>query len=355
MSTSNPPSVLLYGDYLPERLATSYQRAFANLGCRVIAFDTQQMPEYLAPFLKQRVTHRLTIQNLALRRIGSAKWNQKFLQTCRDEKPDFVFIINGQFLMPETLRAVRQSGSKVFIFHADNPFPPFPNVRPEMSGAMCECDCYFIWSRSLLPRLLEAGAPRAEFLGFAWDAEVFPTQPLATQPQHDLIFIGGWDKEREAFLEPLARRFDLKIWGPPYWQHRTRPDSALRACWQGREVNGAEVSRLASESKIVLNVLRAQNLPDGVIMRTYEVPGCGGFLLSTRTTGAQEIFPEHPPNGESGGAYFEGESECIRQIEHFLARDGERRDIARRAHEIVCQGHEFEDRARQILSVAHSL
>lgn len=348
MAPRTPSSLLLYGDFAPERLASSYKRAFEALGQRVVPFDTRQKSGFLAPFLRHRVGHRLSIGSLELRRRGSARWNQKFLRACRDERPGFVFVLNGEFLMPETLRAVRQNGTRVFIFHADNPFPPFPNVRPELAGAMRECDCYFIWSASLARRLLQAGAPRAEVLGFAWDAEVFPFRPLASRPEHDLVFIGGWDKEREAFLEPIARKFDLRIWGPPYWQNRTRPDSALRACWQGREVAGEEASRLVSESKIVLNVLRAQNLPDGVIMRTFEVPGCGGFSLSTRTSGAQAIFPE-----AQSGAYFGDVGECMSQIEHFLEHENERCAIAHRAHEVVSHGHIYEDRARQVLEVAN--
>ena len=41
-------------------------------------------------------------------------------------------------------------------------------------------------------------------------------------------------------------------------------------------------------------------------MRTFELPGAGGFLLATRTAGAAEIYPE----GEAG-AYFGSVGELL--------------------------------------------
>lgn len=79
-------------------------------------------------------------------------------------------------------------------------------------------------------------------------------------------------------------------------------------------------------------------------MRTFEIPGSGGFSLSTRTKGALEIFPE-----DHAGGYFESVDECLRQIEHFRTQDRLRLEIARNAHDIVRQGHTYVDRAKQII------
>lgn len=343
-------SVLIYGDFRPDRLASSYRRAFEQLGHEVLPFNTQNDAEHLAPWLRHRIGHRATIRSLRLRRLGARKWNRFFEDTVKRQSPDIVFILNGDFLMPETLRAVREHGTRIFIFHADNPFPGNSAHRPEALPCALECDTYFIWSRHWCQKLRDLGVARAEYLGFAWDEELFPYVAPSPNPQHDVIFIGGWDQEREEALTPLASHCNLKIWGPPYWKSRTRPNSPLRRSWQGKALQGSEVSGVIADSKIVLNELRRQNLPDGVIMRTFEAPGSGGFLLSTRTECATEVFPE-----QVAGAYFDGTRECISQITYFLQHDDLRREIARKSHDVVRHGHRYVHRAQFIIDTFQGL
>jgi Glycosyl transferases group 1 len=343
-------SVLLYGDFQSDRLAGSYQRAFEQLGHRVTRFDVRDMKPKLTPWIRGRVGHRLTMRSLPLRRVGSAHWNAHFCSTARDLRTDLVLILNGEFLMPETLRQVREIGSKVFIFHADNPFSPHYANRPETLPSALESDCYFIWSLSLRDKLKRIGVRRVEYLPFAWDPDVFPYSGSATDRRHEVVFVGGWDDDRERFLGRIALTCDLKIWGPPYWGERTRPNSPLRGCWQGHALTGRQAAQTLAESRVALNIVRQQNLPDGVIMRTFEVPGCGGFALSTRTQGAVDIFPE----GETG-AYFEDVDECIQQIEHFLAHPAERDRMAERAHGVVSSTHRYLDRARYVVDTYEGL
>ena len=123
--------IMLYGDFTWDRLAVSYQKAFEQLGNQVVKIDIREISNYLAPWLRNRVGHRLTIKSLELRRLGSKRWNEFLTNAAREEDPQLLFILNGDFLMPETIKAFKRLGIPVFIFHADNPFPPFPNTRPE--------------------------------------------------------------------------------------------------------------------------------------------------------------------------------------------------------------------------------
>jgi spore maturation protein CgeB len=344
MSSQNV-SILMYGSFANDELASSYKRAFERLGHKVVPFDIQKKGKYLAPWLRHRVGHRLTIRSLALRRLGSVRWNEHLLRVGLEIKPQLLFVFNGELLMPGTLRTFRQMGTLAFIFHADNPFPSYYNHRPETLACAKESDCYFIWSRELVKRLKTIGVKRAEYLPFAWDPEVFPYKVWPnTEYDHDVVFIGGWDQKREWWLTLLAQSFDVKIWGPDYWGTRSHPNSPLRNSWQGTPVRGVEASRILRRSRIALNIIREQNMPDGVIMRTFELPGCGVFALSTRTEGALEILPEG-----RAGAYFSTIEECICQIDRYLSNDRLRTEIAQNAHAIVCHKHQYTHRVRQIL------
>jgi spore maturation protein CgeB len=107
-----------------------------------------------------------------------------------------------------------------------------------------------------------------------------------------------------------------------------------------------DAAGIIARSRVALNILRRQNLPDGTVMRTFEVPGCGGISLSTRTEGALAIFPEGVAS-----AYFAGPEECASQINCLLAHPEQARDLALAAHRIVSASHRYIDRARGILDV----
>ena len=129
---------------------------------------------------------------------------------------------------------------------------------------------------------------------------------------------------------------------------RLRPDSFVGrlARWPLNLI--APGTHVAARAKIVLNPLRTQHSvdgsPDGMTMRTFEVPGCGGFLLASRSREAVAIFPE-----DVAGAYFADPQECIAQIERYLADPGRRATIAHAAHELVARAHRYVHRAAAIL------
>jgi spore maturation protein CgeB len=342
--------LVIHGNFGHESyLGSSYKRAFEELGHEVVPFESADYSGDLSWWVRRRIPHRLTLHSLRLRDLGSRGWQGRFLDTIRRSAPELVLVLNGNFLMPHTLRAVRAMGRRVVIFHADNPFGPYACVRPEQLPVIPEVDGYLIWSRRLIERARAYGARRTGYLPFGWDPLIFPAGQLADRPDYDVVFVGNWDRHREDALTPVAQRFKLAIFGADYWSSRTSAFSPLRACWKG-PVIGAQCADIFRRAKVSLNILREQNLPDGTNMRTFEIPGSGGFSLSNRTSGAEEILPD----GEAA-AYFDSTSDCLAKIEHYLARDEERRRMAARGHEIVAGGYTYRHLAEKILAFAAAM
>lgn len=340
--------VLLAGIFRPGHLGATYQRAFAALDHEVITFDLDTHRAKLDWWLRTKVGHRLTIGSYRARRAGSSGFNQALQAMVTRAQPDLVLAFNGEFLMPETVRKIRKCGTRFIIFHADNPLPPHYNSRPETLEAARECDAFLVWSSSLVKKLCELGIP-AGFLAFGWDENVFPFQGFPEQKDYDVAFIGGWDRQREQFLEGVAKHFNLKIWGPSYWGERTQRQGKARGCWQGRAVSGVEASTIFSRTRINLNIFREQHyvngVADGVIMRTFEVPGAGGFQLATRSVDAITLFPE----GEAAG-YFSNLDQCLEQIDYYLSRQKRRMEMTRNAHATVDVGHHYTNRVNDLLA-----
>lgn len=346
-SRSGSGTVLLYGRSGDLRIEASFERGFEALGWRVERFEADPDAGGLSWWLQSRPGRRLSRRSGMLRRWGSRSRNRRLEAAVEELRPDLVFLVNGAFVMPETVERISREGTPVAVFHPDAPVCGNGNHRPEHIPAAREADACFVWSRTLRAQLEREGVENAYYLPFAWDPQVFPHVGAGEgAAESTVVFIGGWDRHREKWLEPVAERFDLRIWGPAYWSRRTRPGSPLRRCWQGSALRGRAAAKVLSNAAISLNILREQNLPDGTNMRTFEIPGAGGFQLATRTSGATKIFPE----GEAG-AYFGSVEEMLEKIDDYLERPAERQRMARCAHSTTEAEHRYLHRVDRILSI----
>lgn len=344
-------SIFLIGHFVPGALGLSYRRAFENLGVSTCLFDPRETQYNLSWLMRSRVTNRLTLRSSQVRFALLRRFNRWLEAKVIQSGAQAVLSFPLDLMLPETFENLRRHGIRVACFYADNPFPPHYGARPETLPAARASDLCLIWSERLVINLKEAGVRHPVFLPFAWDPEVFPyqdAQPQGTWP--GVLFLGGWDEEREEFLEELASHVPLRIYGPPYWGTRTKRSGRVRRCWQKSDLRLGDAARAIRESAVCLNVLRTQHIidgkPDGTIMRHFEVPGAGGFLLSTRSGGATRLFPE----GETA-EYFSDVRECIEKTRSYLANEAARSLIAERAHAEVAARHRYIDRARQILQL----
>jgi spore maturation protein CgeB len=340
--------VVLVADFHAERLGASWQRGLSANGVKVSQFDVREKQKKLGFILKNRIAHRLTISNYAIRSWSAQAYNRAIIDFVLDSKAGAVIFHNGDFIFPGTIKNLQSAGVRCVLYHADNPLPPHYANRPETLPVARLMDRYYVWSEKLVLELKKNGVANASFMPFAWDEEVFPYEPVVQAIWPGVLFVGGWDAEREAFLDKVAEHLPLKIYGPSYWGERTRAGSLSRKCWMGSDLRGVEAAKLIRQSAICLNILRNQHVingePDGLIMRHFEVPGAGGFLLSTRSGGATRLFPE----GESA-EYFASVEECLSKIKQYLASPDKRGKIALKAHESIAASHTYIHRIAELV------
>lgn len=344
-------SIALLSYFGPGKLATSYQSAFNAIGVQTHALDMQDLSQRLRWPLRNRIAHRLTIRNGFVRAHSAREANRWLEERVIESGAEVLLIFSLAFVSAQTVENLRARDIRVACFYPDNPFPPHYAARPETLPAARASDLCLIWSERLVTKLRGAGIRNPAFLPFGWDPEAFPYQndrPQGAWP--GVLFLGGWDKEREDFLEEIAPYVPLRIYGPEYWGTRTKRSGRVRQCWQGSDLRLADAARVIRESAICLNILRTQHIidgvPDGLIMRHFEVPGAGGFLLSTRGGGATTLFPE----GDTG-EYFSNVQECLEIIRRYLAAEEARRQLAERAHAAIAAHHQYTDRAREIVKL----
>ena len=340
---SSKPRMMLYGDFYPGRLARSYERAFKQHKVDVVRFDTSGLNPTLDWYLRNRISARLLRRCYRARKFGARRWNRKLIRRVREIDVDLLFVLKGRYLFPETIREIQELGTTVFIFHPDSPLKGTSNYRPEFVEAGLRADAYFIWSETLKEKLEEKGIDPVFYLPFGWDSEVFPNYDFKNE-KFEVTFIGNESSKRRGYLGELARHVDLKIWGGDRWRRKTLPWSPIRQAWQGHQLPPVEATEVIAQSKINLNILREQNLPDGTNMRTFELPGAGGFFLSNWSGGAAKIYPP-----EQMGDYFKTPTELVDKVSYYLECPQKRAQMAASAHRRTVRAEKYRDRAKFVL------
>jgi len=191
---------------------------------------------------------------------------------------------------------------------------------------------------------------KAELNRLAFDPVVL--ERLGPQPVRDipLSFVGSLSpdhKSRIAFLEHVARRTPLKVWGNGI--ERLPQSSPLHACYQG-EAWGRAMYEVMRRSRVTLNF--HIDLADGWAnnMRLYEATGVGALLLTDWKKNLHEMFVP----GEHVAAYRDAD-DCVAQVAVLLADDALRERIAAAGQQQAIQHQNYYRRVGEIIALAEKL
>jgi spore maturation protein CgeB len=337
-----PRSVLIVGSQRTESLESSYARAFRHLNWTVHFWEPTSA--------LYRVARGYQIGKLFSTFVHVEPWlrksNLEFLTLVNDLSPDLIIIIGTSGVRAGTLAQIKVRLPKILIYCI------YPDSPHNFNSDRINCLPFFDRVTSSSPAWIESfnklGAKRAFYLPFAADTHIhYPTSlhnpNYKNKMAHDVVFIGTWRPEREQFLEQISD-LDLVIWGSDYWKRRTRPGSPLKVRWGGRQLIGKEFAQVCSESKILLNIMDVVTWP-GPNMRTFELPACRAFPLTTRTPAVLELFRE----GETIEC-FDSIEEAREKIVYYLEHETARRKIAEASYNfVVREGHTYIDRVRQLI------
>lgn len=269
--------------------------------------------------------------NKICRAVNNYFMNHQLLTTTLKFRPDMVFCIKAETIMPTTLKAIKKNSNAHLInFYPDSPFALWNgNSTVNILKSLSIYDHLLSWSHELIPALISSGCKKVSYFPFAFDQDLFK-QDLSISPEDrqqflsDVCFIGTWEPEREQWLNHLCNQLpmiNLAIWGNEWFNH-IQPNTPLYHKIRGNAIYGVTMRKAFACSKVVLNFIRQQNI-QAHNMRTFEVPASKTFLLTQRTVDqATSLFKE-----EESIACFTTPQEFIQKIIFYLAHDQERNKI----------------------------
>lgn len=339
--------IVIVGESVYGGWADTFLRAFKSAGIDVVVYDDRKIFNEAIPLATNRYIYRLFWRPMAL------AMQRKFGRDIESFNPSLVLIFKGFLWHPKTLKKLKEKlpNALLFNFNPDNPENVWHhgNSSSWVLNSVPLYDCYLIWSRQIVERLKTLGAIHAEYLACGYDKEMHYPVKLESDELDifgsDVAFVGSWDEEREELISNLLN-YDIKIWGNS-WE---KAGSKIRAKWQRKEMVGEDFSRVCAASKINLNFLRRQNL-DSHNMRTFEIPACGGFMLSRRSSEQQGFFEE----GKEAD-YFSTSEELKKKIDFYLKNEDLRKNIAAAGHKkLLNSRYSYNNRAEEILAIYKKL
>ena len=284
-------------------------------------------------------TTRLFDDKRSKQLLGAGFVQRRALSIARSFKPDFVLLGKCQALTLDTVGKIIAGKPNAMWYHDP---PSFRNIkRPDIAhvadvGRLSQT--FFV--SGFVDEWRKLGLP-AKFLPSAADKELGPRKPESNLGS-DVTFIGtGYDRSRAAFLIKVAKRFELKVWGPGWEEWRKE----LR--WTGRSVYGPAFASVCSSSKIVLGVnpTIARGATNYTSDRTWMVIQAGGFYLGEGTDGITSLLRE----GDHC-AWYKDLEQCLDRCAYYLGNPAARERVRRQGQHFVAEHHTFDQRIHNLLS-----
>src|SRR5262245_29744 len=181
----------------------SFARSAAKLGIESIWFDADKASADL------RLLRSLSWHLADRRPLYLHRFEKELIAACASAKPQILIATGMAPLTESTLRALRQMGIICLNYSTDDPWNPAMRSRWHLR-ALPSYDMVFSTRRSNLDDFRRLGCPKVHYLPFGYDETLFasPAQSGDT-PAHDVLFVGGADADRAAFMAEFMRH------GPP--------------------------------------------------------------------------------------------------------------------------------------------
>ena len=311
--------IVYAGDLTPGGSCLFRLWALRRLGHEVIPFDPG--PYQLSNPAMRALAFRLAAGPHA------TKLNYDLLEAVQRVKPDLLWVDKVLLLTPGSLDRVRERGVLSVSYMIDNAFGPRrdPGWRMYVK-TVPHFDLHVTQRDVSLQHYMARRARHVMKVQTAYEPTVHfpPEQPLQdAERTRDVSFIGSPYDDRPAILKQVAAAgFRVSINGEPGMWRRALGDEAYEALHGKRELYGREYREAIWRSRINLSFLTHSN-EDEYAHKSFEIAGCGGFLLAEQSDGHTAKFRE---NVEA--VFCSGAEELIEKIRLYLPDEGARERIA---------------------------
>ena len=312
---------ILYASGLSPNDSSLYRLwALERLGHEVIPFNSY---DYESPNpLIRKIVHRLA--------AGPAvdRLNRDLLQIAETEKPDLLWTDKLLWMRPKTLDRMRALGIVTVSYMIDNPFGTRqdPGWRLYMKDIPLY-DLHVVQRDKNILDYTARGARDVIKIQTAYEPTIHFPPPAGwsdADRNREVSFIGTPYDDRAQTLARLWREcgFPVAISGNPKQWARAMEPEAFKAIFSSGELYQQQYREAIWRSRINLSFLTRSN-QDEFAHKSFEIAGCGGFLLAERSDGHLQRFKE-----DEEAVFFSSFDELAQKIRRYLPDEAARQRIA---------------------------
>jgi spore maturation protein CgeB len=314
-----------YGN--PERGAsfeeTNFRSALEGMGHDLVAFD----------FMERA------------RQVGKPSMREELVAQAAAARPDVAFFcLFTDELDPATVKAVGRAAPTVNWFADDH--WRFDGFTRHMAPAF---DLAVTTDAASLPKYEAAGLGDRVLLS-QWACNKYAYSRVSDAIEHEVSFVGQPHGNRPELVQRLRDAgYSVEAWGEGWPAGRLTHDERVRVFSSSRINLNPSNSSLPSNTvrDRVARLLRRRAegpRPPQIKGRNFEVPGCGGFLLTERVPHLERYF-------DLGRevAVYDHVDDLVEQVGYWLEHEDERAAVADAGYRRVLAEHTYDHRFEEIL------
>lgn len=273
--------------------------------------------------------------------------NDQLLKTCEEYEPDAVFIMKGETLFHETIRAIKRK-CPVYFWWFDNPFE-YAKIHSEILDNLKVANHVFIIEPYYIELLKEIGVKKISYLGNGCEPKIYNRKPLSAEDkikyECDLSFVGTCYPKRYQILKDLVD-YDLKIYGVQWFEFFKKGVVKKAGVTIKSGVVTPELQvKIFQNTKINLNFHRP-NLVNCANQRTYEIACAGGFQLIHYKKLIADEFEEGKEM-----VYYRSLDDLKDKINYYLENENERKEIAHNSQKKCLESYTYSRRFEGVIGI----
>ena len=339
---------ILYAGTLSTGHSAGYRiLALERLGHTVVPFEVMDY------WYQNSLLHKLDFRLAVGPKVEQL--NSDLLALVARERPDVFWADKVLKLLPSTLEKVRAMGIVSVSYMIDNAFGPRKDPGWRLYR---KCIPYFdlhVTQRDVsVADYRSRGARDVLKVQTAFEPTIHYPPPPGWNDQdrtRAVSFIGTpYDKRSEMLSSLSEAGVDVTISGAQHLWARELSKAMLERMWQSGVLYEKEYREGIWKSKINLSFLTRANL-DEYTHKSFEIAGCGSFLLAERCPGHSAKFVE-----DEEAVFFEGTDELIAKVKRWVPDEAGRERIAAAGRaRAVRDGYDNDTQVRRILDRVEGL
>lgn len=280
------------------------------------------------------------------RRDGAARMRSDLVDLAAGTKPDLAFfVLYTDQLDTKTIEAVGQAGGCPTVnWFADDHWR-FESFTRHMAPAF---DLAVTTDADSLPKYRLLANTRVHLS--QWACNRYEYGRVTTELGHDATFVGqphGDRKQTVAKLEDAG--LPVECWGFGWpagpLAHPEMVDVFASSRINLNLSNSSTASGLKVRLRRLLHFHPPPPRPPQIKGRNFEVPGCGGFLLTERVPHLERYFEL-----DREVAVFDGADDLVDKVRYWLDHDQERQQVADAGYRRVISEHTYDHRFAAIFA-----